>query len=67
MERKLKEISDRYADMLGGVSDHQMFQDIRALLGYVDQMHRQLMDHAAEEAVQAVFLSLEDEANHRVH
>ena len=60
MDRKLKQIRGRYEDVLCGVSDYDMFRDIRSLLGYIDQLHRQLVDQAAEEAVRAAFRSLGD-------
>ena len=67
MEQKFKEISGRYEAVVCGVSDYQMFRDIRSLLGYIDQLHQRLVEQAAEEAVRAVFLSLGDGADYRVH
>lgn len=67
MDRKFKKIRGRYEDVLCGLSDYDMFRDIRSLLGYIDQLHRQLVDQAAEEAVRAVFLSVGDGEDYRVH
>lgn len=67
MDRKFKEISGRYDDVVCEVSDDQMFRDIRSLLGYIDQLHQQLVDQAAEESVRAVFQSLGDGADYQVH
>ena len=67
MDQKFKDINNRYADVVCGVSDHQMFRDIRSLLSYIDQLHRRLVDQAAEEAVRAAFLSLGDGADYRLH
>jgi hypothetical protein len=67
MDRKFKEIKDRCDDVVCGVSDYQMFRDIRSLLGYIDQLHHRLFEQAAEEAVRAAFLSLGEDANHPIH
>ena len=67
MDRKLKEIKDRYDDVGFGVSDYQMFRDLRSLLGYVDQLHHRLFEQAAAEAVRAAFLTLGDDANQPIH
>ncbi|MDF1551411.1 MAG: hypothetical protein P1P84_00040 [Deferrisomatales bacterium] len=67
MDQKFKEISGRYDDVVCGVSDYQMFRDIRSLLAYIDQLHSRLVEQAAEDAVRATFLSLGDGADQRVH
>ena len=67
MDRKYKEIRGRYDDVVCGVTDYQMFQDIRALLGYVDQLHQRMVDQAAEKAVQAAFQALSDDPAHPLH
>lgn len=59
MERKFKEIRQRYDDVVCGVSDYQMFRDIRSLLGYIDRLHGRMVEQAAEEAVRAAFHSLD--------
>ena len=67
MDRKIEKIRGRYDDGSCGVPDHQMFRDIHSLLGYIDQMHRRMVEQAAEEAVQAAFHALEECADQRVH
>ena len=67
MDRKLKEIQGRYEDVLCGVSDYQMFRDIRSLLRYIDEIHQRMVDQAAEEAVQAAFMALGDGVDQQIH
>ena len=60
MGRNFKEIRNRYDDVVCGVTNDQMVQDVNALLGYIDQLHQRLVEQAAEGAVQAAFRALED-------
>lgn len=54
MDRTYREIRERYRDILCGVSDPQMFQDILALLRYIDFLHETLARHAAQDLNRSV-------------
>ncbi|GAB4246971.1 MULTISPECIES: hypothetical protein [Deferrisoma] len=45
MLREYRTIRNRYDDVLAGVSDYQMFRDIRALLRYIEFLHEQLAQY----------------------
>ncbi len=45
MFREYMKIRHRYEDILCGVSDYQMFRDIRLLLRYIELLHEQLAQY----------------------
>lgn len=52
MVRRYREIRHRYADVVCGINDHQMFRDIQALLGYIEALHGAMARLAAREVVE---------------
>ena len=55
MRAKYQEIRNRYSDVVCSVDEGQLFEDVQALIAYVDVLRvvlaRQAQVHAAEEAL----------------
>jgi hypothetical protein len=58
MERRYREIRHRYADVVCGVTDYQMFRDIQVLLRYIGALHEALACQAARQAAELAFYEL---------
>jgi len=69
MVKRYREIRHRYADVVCGVSDYQMFRDIQVLLHYIDGLHGTLARQAAREAVTQAFYEFgpDEEGSFRTH